>query len=682
MVRRIIDCALCVMIISLWAPAGLANLLVNGDFEAGGSPCEVGWSKSAVTANCSYNGSVWPPSNGPVEGAHYGTTDVQGNFKMASIFQTVAVTPGLEVRLTGFICGWAGTPGEPPMNHFIRIHNGANTSAPTLASFEKKPGWGGTWTPFDIKGTPTGSQVTVSWGFDQPRPEYIYIATHVDALVLTQVQPDCSGEPTIESVSPAFGPNDGTLTGVRVTGMNYDSTCEVVLRRVGHPDILATGEAASVDGTTLTCDLPLSGAAIGKWNIVVTKSFCDEAQLNSAFIVAYPTLTNGSFEDPGGYPDSCPTSTPNVAPTGWLQSGIASGSNYLLRDSDQWIPSCPRPDGAHYGSVAIGSEEFTQFWRVFQYVTVAPNQPLTVSGRFAGGGRSTVKLQLLEGDESDDGHEMLGSTTIEERHGCPPHGYDWVNASVTGTPTGGLVTVVWRVERERGHLSASHADDLRMVASLPPAEVCDNRIDDDGNRRADCVDPACASFPGCSPGPVESCANGIDDDGDLLIDCDDPDCAASCLEICGNGIDDNGSCEIDEGCEICTNFIDDNDDGLVDCEDPTCRGDPACPQEVCANGVDDTSDGLIDCADPSCADDAHCQHNTPYADIDGDGDVDQADFGLFQLCYEGQDIKPVRLGCGFLDRDNDADIDESDFVRFSMCYSGPMVFADPACEQR
>jgi len=49
-----------------------------------------------------------------------------------------------------------------------------------------------------------------------------------------------------------------------------------------------------------------------------------------------------------------------------------------------------------------------------------------------------------------------------------------------------------------------------------------------------------------------------------------------------------------------------------------------------------------------------CCHD-PFADGDGDGDVDQADFGLWQVCYDGGN--GLIAGCECYDRDGDNDVD-------------------------
>lgn len=70
-----------------------------------------------------------------------------------------------------------------------------------------------------------------------------------------------------------------------------------------------------------------------------------------------------------------------------------------------------------------------------------------------------------------------------------------------------------------------------------------------------------------------------------------------------------------------------------------------------------------------------------WADIDVDGDVDQADFGLWQRCFSGSTKPyPTKLGCECLDRNDftglqggDGDIDADDLDWFANCFTGPEV---------
>jgi len=56
------------------------------------------------------------------------------------------------------------------------------------------------------------------------------------------------------------------------------------------------------------------------------------------------------------------------------------------------------------------------------------------------------------------------------------------------------------------------------------------------------------------------------------------------------------------------------------------------------------------------------------SDFDGDGDVDQEDFGFFQQCYSG--LLPYAEGCEAADLDGTGNIDLDDFIIFHSCIGG------------
>jgi hypothetical protein len=83
----------------------------------------------------------------------------------------------------------------------------------------------------------------------------------------------------------------------------------------------------------------------------------------------------------------------------------------------------------------------------------------------------------------------------------------------------------------------------------------------------------------------------------------------------------------------------------------------------------------------------------PRFDADGDQDVDQEDFAVFQLCYTGENVGPVSPECTCFDwnlSESDGDIDQEDYGFFQRCAvgsevdsihgSGPTIPADPACD--
>ena len=74
---------------------------------------------------------------------------------------------------------------------------------------------------------------------------------------------------------------------------------------------------------------------------------------------------------------------------------------------------------------------------------------------------------------------------------------------------------------------------------------------------------------------------------------------------------------------------------------------------------------------------------TPFADTDGDNDVDQGDFAKFQICFSGTAL-PARDGCECFDRGEagfphgDSDVDAGDLARFIACANGPAIPLNPA----
>jgi len=64
---------------------------------------------------------------------------------------------------------------------------------------------------------------------------------------------------------------------------------------------------------------------------------------------------------------------------------------------------------------------------------------------------------------------------------------------------------------------------------------------------------------------------------------------------------------------------------------------------------------------------------TPFADTDGDSDVDQIDFSVFQLCYTGPGGIASTRECRCMDRDKDTDVDVMDFSAFMNCVTGPAI---------
>jgi hypothetical protein len=66
-------------------------------------------------------------------------------------------------------------------------------------------------------------------------------------------------------------------------------------------------------------------------------------------------------------------------------------------------------------------------------------------------------------------------------------------------------------------------------------------------------------------------------------------------------------------------------------------------------------------------------------DCDGDGDVDQNDFGVIQSCQTGLDVPQPAPGCACALMDTDSDVDTADLDLWMQCLSGPGVPASLDC---
>lgn len=215
-----------------------------------------------------------------------------------------------------------------------------------------------------------------------------------------------------------------------------------------------------------------------------------------------------------------------------------------------------------------------------------------------------------------------------------------------------------------------------VFAFEPPAEICDDGQDNDGDAMVDCLDSDCDLDPTCENGADCSSVGDEDNDGDA--DCADTGCN-------GENGPDGQVCE-PFGETICDDNLDNDADNLIDSSDPDCPIVDNCPDDpdktepgVCGCGVADTDtdgDGTEDCidicpadnpddtdndgvcdSDDGCPNDMNkaqpgmCGCGTPDTDGDNDGTADCND-----LCpSDANKTEPGLCGCGVADTDTDED---------------------------
>ena len=169
--------------------------------------------------------------------------------------------------------------------------------------------------------------------------------------------------------------------------------------------------------------------------------------------------------------------------------------------------------------------------------------------------------------------------------------------------------------------------------------------DDEGSNATDPdLDNVCDPIDNC---PTLANADQADLDGDNIGDaCDD--------DLDGDGVaNTNDNCPVDANADQ----ADVDSDTLGDVCDP-------CPKS--AAGIPVNSDG--------------CPVLQVGPDLDRDGDVDLADFGLFQICLSGENVDQTAESCNNAKLDPDSDVDMNDMTIFLQCLAGPNILPTAGCD--
>ncbi len=153
-----------------------------------------------------------------------------------------------------------------------------------------------------------------------------------------------------------------------------------------------------------------------------------------------------------------------------------------------------------------------------------------------------------------------------------------------------------------------------------------------------------------------------DGDGDACDNCPteyNPDQANSNGDAFGN------ACDLDSDAVLNVN---DNCPNLAN----------AGQQDADGDGVGDACDQCAGTVPGAVVDSNGCPWVIP-GDFDGDGDVDIADADAFDLCGSSPGSPQPNANCAGARLDTDEDVDQSDFGLFQLCITGENVPSDPGC---
>ena len=135
--------------------------------------------------------------------------------------------------------------------------------------------------------------------------------------------------PTIASITPLTGLNNASINITNLAGANFVSGATVKLTKAGQSDIVST-DVGFLGSTQLTCTLPITGAAVGLWNVVVTNPDTQSVTLANGFMITSLTAPTLTAITPGAGSNAASLNITNLAGTNFV-----SGSTVKLTKSGQ-----------------------------------------------------------------------------------------------------------------------------------------------------------------------------------------------------------------------------------------------------------------------------------------------------------------------------------------------------------
>ena len=208
--------------------------------------------------------------------------------------------------------------------------------------------------------------------------------------------------PTITSITPNSGTNNGTVSITNLAGSGFYGTPTVQLKRPGQTSITATGVAVP-SSTKITCSFNLTGAAAGSWDVYVQNQDGQNATLTGGFTVNNPAPTLSSIS---------PTSATEGTSADYTLT--ATGTNFVTASVVKW-------NGTALATTYVSSTSLTAIIPK-AYMAGAGTYSVTVTNPAPGGGTSGSKTFTVNSNNVTLTYLWANSVSV----GSGDQTYKWV----------------------------------------------------------------------------------------------------------------------------------------------------------------------------------------------------------------------------------------------------------------
>ncbi len=289
--------------------------------------------------------------------------------------------------------------------------------------------------------------------------------------------PSTTPKPTVTSITPNNGVNNASVSVTNLAGSNFVAGATVKLTMTGQSPITGTS-VQFVSASKITCTLPLSGAATGTWNVVVTNPDNQSATLANGFSVTsvppvLPAQVTGlhhtgntvssvswDWDDISGatgykvYRVSDNLQLADVAVSTWTQGSLSLNTQYGVyvtayntagqgpasANSSAYTSANPPAGASHSGNSTVG---ITWSWQTnsnpagtqFYASDSTGNSGWlanATSWNAASGHNINTQYQVSVKAKNGDGEETTAATTSAYTSANPPAGVSHIANTTTG----------------------------------------------------------------------------------------------------------------------------------------------------------------------------------------------------------------------------------------------------------